>query len=155
MGTSKSVEQFSKKIIGLATATEKHANEIVAEGAKVTKATLLATAGARGVRPGGKIAGKRWSVRYDLKPGPEPTALVRFVGPFHLVESATKPHTEVPKGAAGGRRRGRGAKALRIGTDAAPRSTIPARRASTSSRPARSSPAGRRPGPWPPGSGLC
>lgn len=98
----------------MADATEKRSRDILIDGAKSTKAIMLATATSKGVAPGGKIAGKRWTVRYDLNPGTTPAALVRFTGPFHLVESPTKAHQIVA--GEGRKRRGRGrARALRIG----------------------------------------
>lgn len=117
MGTTHSVATFSRKIVKAAEATEVHAREIVLEGAQTAKVDLLAAAAAHGVKPGGKIAGGRWGVHYDLIPSATPKALVAFRGPFHLVENPTKSHQIGARGtssAAKGLRRRKGAKALRF-----------------------------------------
>lgn len=113
MGTSRSVEQFADKINGLARTTTKRQEQIVRTGADATKRLMLATASARGVKPSGKLAGKSWNVRYDLTRGATPSALVRFTGPFHLVNNNTAPHEITPRASRGRR----GKKALRIGND--------------------------------------
>lgn len=117
MGVSRSPQEFARKIHELADATEKDQRKILTEGAQATKAIMLATATSKGVSPGGKIAGKRWTVRYDLNPGSTPAALVRFTGPFHLVENPTRPHEITPRSSRPQTRRGRSsrARALRIG----------------------------------------
>lgn len=113
MGTSHSPQEFARKIHELAAATEKSQRAAVTAGAQATKAIMLGAASARGMTPGSKIAGKRWTVRYDLAPGLN-SALVRFTGPFHLVERSTKAHEIVPRKGSKRRRGGQG-KALRIG----------------------------------------
>lgn len=110
MGTTNSVDEFAGKITKLATTTQKRSELIVRSGANATKGIMLAAAASRGVKPGGKLAGKSWTVRYDLTRGAEPSALVRFTGPFHLVNNPTKAHEIVA-----GKGRRKKAKALRIG----------------------------------------
>ena len=111
MGTSRTPAQLVAKINHLATVTQQTRKIAVAEGALATKQIMLATAAAKGVTPGGKIAGRKWNVSYDVKGTNNPTALVRFTGPFHLVENATKPHYIAAKGL-GGSRASRGERAF-------------------------------------------
>lgn len=129
MGVSHSPQEFARKIHDLADATEKRQKQILTEGAQATKAIMLGTATSRGMTPGSKIAGKRWTVRYDLNPGTLPAALVRFTGPFHLVENATRPHEITPrKGRAGRRGRATGARVLKIGDNFRPSASHPGTR---------------------------
>ena len=135
MGTSKSPAEMVGKIRALGTATERSAQQAVGAGALATKTIMVQTAGARGLPLGAKIAGKKWSVGYDVKGGRNPAALVRYRGPFHLFDNPTKPHVITAKrlgtrtsrasraarastggaGAFGGFGERRGAKALAIG----------------------------------------
>lgn len=117
MATVHSAKDLAKFFDQMASATERGQKAALIKGATQTKQIFLTTAASRGVRPGGRIAGKPWNVRYDLLPGNIPSAVVKFTGPFHLVESATKPHEITPKAGRSQRRRGRAtnAKALRIG----------------------------------------
>ncbi len=117
MGTSKSPVEFVGKIKALGTATERKQRLAVEEGALAAKTIMVAAAGAKGLHPGDKIAGRRWTVRYDIKGTTNPTALVRNVGPFHLFDNPTKAHEVTPKKDRTGRsKRGRGGKrALVIG----------------------------------------
>jgi hypothetical protein len=114
MGTTRSIEQFSHKIVEAGDVLRKRQRDIVTAGAQVTKESFLAAAAARGVKPGGKIAGKPWSVRYAIQTGAETTATVRFVGPFHLVDRPTRPHPIATRTGRRGRRSRTGAKALSL-----------------------------------------
>lgn len=114
MGTSRSVDQFSKKITGLADATKKAERDAVMRGSLLAKEIIIAEAGAAGISPTSKIAGGRWGVGFDVKGTNNPTSLVKVRGPFHLVDSPTKPHEIGPK--TKGRRRS-GKKAVSLGTD--------------------------------------
>jgi hypothetical protein len=115
MGTSRSATELVGKLRKLPAVTKQAERSAVSSAAKATKGIMLATAASRGVTPGGRIAGKKWTVRYDFK---SPTvALVRFTGPFHLVEGPTKPHQITARGAATGRRGRKGARALKMGDD--------------------------------------
>jgi len=133
---------MAAKIQRLATATQTAQRAAVAQGALATKTIMQAAAASKGVTSGSQIAGRRWSVRYDIKGTGSPTALVRFTGPFHLVNNSTQPHyiaakglggsrasrsqrafdastarfqTGNARGAFGGQRRSRGGRALKIG----------------------------------------
>lgn len=69
----------------------------VEEAALQAKGIFLRHAAGAGLRPGQKIrhvgkSGARWSVRYDVKGTHNPTALVRFTGPVHIVEGSTRAH---------------------------------------------------------------
>ena len=118
MGSSRSVGEFVGKINALGTATERGRTQAVSEGAFKTKTIMLAAAAAKGVAPGGKIAGRSWGVRYELKGAEKPEALVRYTGPFHLVNNDTKAHVIRPhvfvgtRGSVSGRR-GRGRRAVK------------------------------------------
>lgn len=92
MGTSRTAAELAATLRDLGTATQRRMGEVVNEGGLATKTIMLSAASARGVSPGSKIAGKKWNVRYDVRPGLNPTALVRFTGPFHLVNNPTGPH---------------------------------------------------------------
>lgn len=97
MGESRTVGEFAKRIKNAATSTERNSPAILRAAAAEAKKVFLATSDAKGVHPGGKLAGKGWGVNYSFLSPHE--ALVRFTGPFHLVESNTKAHGEVPKNA--------------------------------------------------------
>ena len=107
MGTSTSAAQLSQKITKMATVTQRRQREVVNQGALTAKEIMLAEAASRGISPGSRIAGGKWGVGYDVKGFNNPTALVRYRGPFHLVDNPTKAHRIGPK-----RRRGRGKKAV-------------------------------------------
>lgn len=74
----------------------------VFQAALVGKALFVAEAGAKGLAPTSRIARGRWSVGFDIKGTTNPTALVKFRGPVHLVNNPTKAHEITPRG----RRRG-------------------------------------------------
>lgn len=96
MGTSKSPAEFARKITNLATVTQRRQREAVTRGALVTKELIIAEAESAGVSRSSTIAGGKWGVGFDVKGFNNPSALVKVRGPFHLVDSPTKPHT-IPK----------------------------------------------------------
>lgn len=117
MGTSRNPAQMVAKINALGTATRRRQRLAVEEGALAAKTIMLASASSKGLAPGNKLLGRPWrGVRYDVKGAQNPTALVRYMGPFHLFDNPTKAHDITPKRAVNARRRGRGGKkALVIG----------------------------------------
>ena len=81
------------------------AREGVAVAALNIKTGWLGIAASHGMPPGRKLrgVGRRgapWNVRYDIQGTANPTALIRFTGPVHLVLHPVKPHTILPKKAA-------------------------------------------------------
>ena len=110
MGTSQSPAEFSRKIVNMATITQRRQREIVNQAALTVKEIIVIEAASKGVTPASKITRGRWGVRYDIKGSGNPSALVRIWGPFHLVEGPTKPHDIRPRGK--GRRRSTGKKAI-------------------------------------------
>lgn len=111
MGTSRSTAQFVGKINKAGHATDRARKSVVNQGAFSAKKIMLAAAVAKGVQPGGKIAGRKWNVSYDVKGREIPVALVRFTGPFHLVNNPTKAHY-IAAGGLGGSRSSRSARAF-------------------------------------------
>lgn len=77
------------------------------------KGEWIGIAAGAGLQVGQKLrgvgkSGASWNVRYSIAGQQNITALVRFVGPVHLVNNPTKPHMILPKGAARSRKaRGR------------------------------------------------
>lgn len=92
MGTARNAAEFSKKITDLATVTQQKSKAVVEQGALVAKEIMVGEAAAAGLTPGSKIAGAKWGVRYDVKGFNNPTALLRFQGPVHLVNNDTRSH---------------------------------------------------------------
>jgi hypothetical protein len=111
MGTSRSPAEFVGKINKIGQATDKARKSTVSDGAFAAKKVMLGAAAAKGVMLGGKIAGRKWNVTYDVRGGEVPVALVRFTGPFHLVNNDTKAHYVVARGL-GGNRESRGTAAV-------------------------------------------
>lgn len=111
MGTSRSSAQFVRKINEAGRATDRHRKQAVSEGAFTAKKVMLAAAAAKGVHPGGTIAKRKWGVSYDVKGTELPVALVRYTGPFHLVNNDTRRHYIVA-GGLGGSRQERGVRAF-------------------------------------------
>jgi hypothetical protein len=107
MGTSRSAAELSTKMNRIATTIPRATRTGVSESALRGKNTIIAVAAQRGVSTGSRIAGGKWSVRYDIKGTTRPTALLRIRGQFHLVESPTRGHP-IP----GNRRRRNRKKAL-------------------------------------------
>lgn len=111
MGTSRSPAEFVGKIHKVGQATDRHRKQAVTEAAFAAKKMMLATAAANGVSPGGKIARRPWGVSYSVRGGELPTAIVKFTGPFHLVNNDTLPHY-IAAGGLGGSRTGRSERAF-------------------------------------------
>lgn len=105
MGTSTSAAQFADKITKAATVTQRRQKLTVEQGALVAKEIVIAEAASNGVSPTSKIAGAKWGVRFDVKGFNNPSALLKVVGPFHLVEGDTRAHRIYRKVA---RKKGRG-----------------------------------------------
>lgn len=53
---------------------------------------MVASAAGSGLRPSSRLAGRPWSVGFNVKGANRPTALVSYRGPVHWIESGTKPH---------------------------------------------------------------
>lgn len=107
MGTSRNPAEMVLKIKSLATTTERRSRLAVEEGALAAKTIMLASAAAKGLNPSSTLAGKKWNVRYDVKGTTNPTALVRYTGPFHLFDNPTKAHEIRPHQFRGTRGKGR------------------------------------------------
>lgn len=103
MGTSRTPQQFVAKINAVGHATDKARKGVVNQGALTAKKIMLGAAAYDGVPPGSKIAGTRWGVTYGIRGAELPTALVRFTGPFHLVNNDTLPHYIAAGGLGGSR----------------------------------------------------
>lgn len=97
MGSSKTSAELVSKLRALGTATERSAHQAVSEGALATKTIMVQAATARGLSTNSRLAGRKWSVGYDVKGGRQPVALVRYRGPFHLFDNPTQPHFIVAK----------------------------------------------------------
>lgn len=102
--------ELGKKFRDTATTVQRSQKAVITVCADVAKHSLLSVPGApRLMRNVGR--GARLNVRYDVRGFNNPTALVRWVGPAHLANNPTKPHTILPRGRT--RRRGN-AKALAL-----------------------------------------
>lgn len=95
----------------MATVTKERQKQVVDQGALTGKEIIIAQAASRGVSLNSRIAGGKWGVRYDTKGFNNPTSLLRITGPFHLVESDTKPHI-IHRKIGRGTARGRGSRRL-------------------------------------------
>lgn len=105
MAYTRSAKQFVADIEKMGTITQRRRAATVSQGALTAKEIIIAEAAAHGVKPTSKIAGAKWGVRYDVKGFDNPAAIVKVIGPFHLVDSPTKPHMIYRKGK---RAKGRG-----------------------------------------------
>lgn len=108
MGTSTSVTQFARKIEKAGVNIAEAEQVAVAESAAAGKKIMLATMGFTSMR-GVSKKGARVGVRYKVAPGANPTALLSYFGPVHLVNNNTKAHPIAPK------KKGRGKKAILVG----------------------------------------
>lgn len=116
MGTSTNVAQFAGKLHAGGAAIQGATAQAVFESALVGKGIFQANMGTTRLRNVGKN-GARVGARFDMKGGANPTALLRYTGPAHLINNPTSPHVIEPRGrtrTAGGRKR-KGAQALTIG----------------------------------------
>lgn len=96
MGTSRSVGDLASKLIRAGDAIPRAARDGVSKSALLVKTSVLAELQSAGVH-GGRLQGvgkkgAKVGVRYTVAGTDHPTALVRATGPFHLIESDTKPH---------------------------------------------------------------
>jgi hypothetical protein len=66
-------------------------------GALAAKTVFIAEAASKGIMPTSRIAGGRWGVGFDVVGTRNPATLVKFRGPFHLVNNPTKPHEITPR----------------------------------------------------------
>lgn len=116
MGTSTSVNQFAAKFTKGARAVEGAQRDGVNEAALIGKEIFLANLPARTMRNVGR--GAKLGARFNAATSTSnPSALLYYTGPAHLLNNPIRPHQILPRGAtrtAGGRAR-RGAKALVIG----------------------------------------
>lgn len=79
-------------------------NRAALEAKKVLVTEIAKAVPSGRMRNVGSPPGARVGVKYDVKGTKNPTALVRAIGPLHLVENPIKPHMIIPK------KTGRGAK---------------------------------------------
>lgn len=93
MGTSTSAAHLAGKMNKIATGIPKATKTGVAASSLAGKNTIIRVAASRGVYTSSRIAGGKWSVRYDLKGTRRVTSLLRIRGPFQLVEGPTAAHT--------------------------------------------------------------
>lgn len=90
-----SAAQLAGRIRKTADALNQSKRVGVSAVALLTKESVLGAARSSGVGPalrGVGAKGAKWNVRYDVKGGVNATALVKAVGPAHLVNNPTKPH---------------------------------------------------------------
>lgn len=117
MGTSVNVAQFAGKLQAGGVALKGATTASVAQAALAGKMIFLANMGTTRLRNVGK-GGARVGARFDIKGGANPTALLRYTGPAHLINNPTGAHIIEPRGrtrTAGGRKR-KGAQSLTIGS---------------------------------------
>lgn len=79
-------------------------NKAALEAKKVLAGSISKAVPSGRLRNVGSPPGARVGVKYDVKGTKNPTALVRAIGPLHLVENPIRPHLIIPK------KTGRGAK---------------------------------------------
>lgn len=109
---SSSPAEFAAKCERMAMTIPRAQREAVFSASLAAKDVFLAAAAGAGLRPGQKMrgvgkSGARWGVGFNIKGEQNPTSLIRFRGPVHLVDRPTAAHTIAP--------RRRGVKALRTG----------------------------------------
>jgi len=100
--TSRSAGELAKKIHTAATVLPKELRKGVFDSSMETKRIFLEEAANAGLRPGQRMSGvgKRgaaWGVGFDIKGETDPTSIVRFRGPVHLVNNPSRPHIIAPK----------------------------------------------------------
>lgn len=95
MGVSRSPEQLARKLAHAASAIGD--NKVAVERtALAVKGVFLDSLRASGVSGSTKIS-RKVKARYDVKGTRNPTALVRYTGPAHLLNNPTKPHSVVSR----------------------------------------------------------
>lgn len=105
--------QAGARLKKLATEIDRADKMAVNRAALAAKTVHLAEL--RKVAPSGRMRnvgsppGAKLNVRYDVKGIRNPTALVRAIGPWHLLEHVIKPHLIIPK-KTGRQSKGRGAR---------------------------------------------
>lgn len=105
MADAKTFTELASKLGQVAAAIPKAQRVGVERAAFAAKKELLAAPGApRFVRGVGR-RGAKTNVRYDVKGTRNPTALVRWTGPAHLVDQPTKAHPIGPRRRRGKKRR--------------------------------------------------
>jgi hypothetical protein len=128
---SRSVDELVRKFDRAAKAMPRAQQDAARRAGPAIKASWVGIAAGAGLRPGARVARRKWGVRYSV--GRKGNLYVRFTGPVHLVNGDTKAHPIVPKalrkaqgqaliGALTGvkvsrRLGGRGRRALTIGSD--------------------------------------
>lgn len=104
MGTSHSVAELTAKMFKAADTVPAVTTAGVTAVAQLLKTTVDAELVAAGVKNnrlrGVGRSGARVAPGYEVKPGPNASALVRMKGPAHLIEFDTKAHDIAPKRAA-------------------------------------------------------
>lgn len=101
MGTSRTVNQFARKIEGGGTqAVTEAVRKGVMDSALAGKGIFLANMGTRRLRNVGK-GGAKVGARYDAGATSPSTAAARlyYTGPAHLINNDTKAHSVYPRGA--------------------------------------------------------
>lgn len=83
---------LARKLNAAARATETSARAGVTQASLAAKDLMVDYAQRAGMRPGGRVAGRKWSVGFDVKGSRNPTSLVGFRGPVHLVNNPTAAH---------------------------------------------------------------
>jgi hypothetical protein len=101
VGTSTSVGEFAAKIDQAAASIRDAQRDAVADAALAGKGILLANLPARQMRNVGR-KGARLGARYDIQGRANPTAILYYTGPVHLLNNPTSAHRIEPKS----RRRG-------------------------------------------------
>lgn len=96
MGTSTSADQFAGKLVKLSVAINTQAKPGIEAAALVTKQVFLDSLRISGVT-GTTPVSRSVKARYDIKGVHNPTAIVRYTGPAHLLNNPTKPHAIVSK----------------------------------------------------------
>lgn len=105
MGTSRSAGELARKMTQAGRAIDGAAKDGVFKSALLVKTSVMGELGGVTRLRGVGKRGAKIGVRFDVKPGNNPSARVRATGPFHLIESDTKPHKVTPKGKGRNKRR--------------------------------------------------
>lgn len=97
MGTSRTMGQLATKLERVSVAMTGARRPGVERAAFATKQALLDAEGAPRFLKNVGRRGAKVGVRYDIKGSENPTALVRWYGPVHLVNNPTRRHEITPK----------------------------------------------------------
>lgn len=115
MGTSKDVSHLVGKIDKYRDVVPKANGVAVRQAALAAKPVMIAGPVRSGLPVGGSIPRHKkgkWGVSFDVKGTTRATAMLRYRGPVHWIESGTNPHPIIPKGYAKARRGARISKGL-------------------------------------------